>query len=122
MVKKTIIEEMARIIESGPDTRVLAEIPLLYEVQWDNLFDTIVVVYANHETCLTRLMNRDGVTRQTAIKELESQLPLDEKALRADHVIDNSGPLAETKSQAEHLARLLIRKNTTTPMAHRGGG
>jgi len=121
LVQKTIIEKMDRIIESGPNTRVLAEIPLLYEVGWENLFDTIIVVYANHETCLARLMNRDGVTRLTATKELESQLPLDEKALRADHVIDNSGPLTETKSQAEHLVRLLIRKNSGTTGVNRGG-
>lgn len=107
LVKRTIIAAMDQVVATGGNSRVLVEVPLLYEVQWENLFDTVIVVYADYETCLTRLMERDGVERRTASKELESQLPLSEKVTRADHVIDNSGMLSETNKQVQHLTDLL---------------
>ena len=106
LVQKTIIKQMEDIAASDPGARVVVEVPLLYEVQWESLFDTVVVVYADYETCLRRLMVRDGKTRDAAVKELESQLPLTEKVKRADHVIDNSGMLAATILQVEQLVHL----------------
>jgi len=107
LVKRTIIAKMDHIIASAGNSRVVVEVPLLYEAQWQNIFDTVVVVYADYETRLNRLMERDGVERSVAIKELESQLPLSEKVMRADHVIDNSGMLPGIRKQVEHLADLL---------------
>jgi dephospho-CoA kinase len=115
LVKSTIMAQMDHILASDGKARVLVEVPLLYEVQWENLFDTVVVVYADYETCLQRLMERDGVERSTAIKELESQLPLPEKVMKADHVIDNSGMLPDTNKQVEHLADLLSGSSVPTP-------
>ena len=114
LVKSTIMAQMDHILASDGKARVLVEVPLLYEVQWENLFDTVVVVYADYETCLQRLMERDGVERSTAIKELESQLPLPEKVMKADHVIDNSGMLPDTNKQVEHLADLLSGSSVPT--------
>jgi dephospho-CoA kinase len=51
------------------------------------------------------------VARSEAIRELESQLPLSEKVMKADHVIDNSGMLPDTNNQVEHLADLLSRNS-----------
>ena len=107
LVKTAIIAQMDQILASDDKARVLVEVPLLYEVEWENLFDTVIVVYADYDTCLQRLMERDGVARSTAVKELESQLSLQEKVLKADHVIDNSGMLPDTNKQVEHLADLL---------------
>lgn len=110
LVKKAISVQMDNAIESGNHARVLVEVPLLFEAHWENLFDTVVVVYADYDTCLKRLMDRDGVPRNTAVKELKSQLPLAEKVRRADHVIDNGGKLSETTAQVKTLADLLSRK------------
>lgn len=107
LVKNSIVAQMENIVASGSFARVLVEVPLLYEVQWEDLFDTVIVVYADYETCLKRLMERDGVERPVAAKELESQMPLSEKVIRADHVIDNSGMLSDTTLQVEHLVTLL---------------
>jgi dephospho-CoA kinase len=107
LAKKAIILQMDNILASGSKAQVLVEVPLLYEVGWEDLFDRVVVVYADYETCLQRLMARDGIERPRAVQELQSQWPLSDKVLKADHVIDNSGMLSETNSQVEHLAGLL---------------
>ena len=107
MVKKVILAWMNQIVESGSSSKILVEVPLLYEVHWEDIFDIVVVVYADYETCLNRLVGRDGVNKSGAEKELQSQWPLAEKVKKANHVIDNNGLLADIKSQVEHLAELL---------------
>lgn len=107
IVKRFVLSRMNQIVESAPDVQVVVEVPLLYEVHWEDIFNTVVVVNADYETCLKRLMERDGVDKAEAVKELQSQWPLTDKVMRADHVINNSGSLQETNSQVEHLAELL---------------
>ena len=65
LVKRAITGQMDRIISLEGKSRVIVEVPLLYEVQWENLFDTVVVVYADYDTCLERLMARDGMGRNS---------------------------------------------------------
>ena len=114
LVKKEIMVQMDRITASDSQAMVLVEVPLLYEVGWEDLFDTVIVVYADYETCLRRLMGRDGVGRTTAASEMESQLPLTEKILQADHVIDNTGRLTDTQKQVKHLSVLLAGSEKST--------
>ena len=76
IAKRVILSRMNQIVESGSSLKVLVEVPLLYEVHWEDLFDTVVVVYADYETCLKRLMDRDGLDKAAAAKELQSQWPL----------------------------------------------
>lgn len=107
LAQKEISALMERIISSDSRSRVLVEVPLLFEAGWENLFDTIIVVTADDETRIARLMARDEADRETAVKEMSSQLPMSEKLERADHVIDNSGTLAATAKQVEQLAKYL---------------
>ena len=110
IVGKELIVKMEHILESNDHSRVIVEVPLLYEVHWENLFDAVVVVYADDETCLSRLMERDGIEEKVAAKEIESQWPLSEKAMRTDYVIDNSGRLSETEKQVKDLVELMKNK------------
>ena len=107
LVRQFIVSEMETILNQAAYSRVIVEVPLLYEVGWEDLFDIVVVVYADYETCLKRLMMRDGVNEDQAGKAMECQMDLSEKALRADHVIDNSGSMVDTQSQVEQFAFLL---------------
>ncbi|MDH4321712.1 MAG: dephospho-CoA kinase [Desulfobulbaceae bacterium] len=99
------IENMvARAVEPR---RCLVEVPLLYEAGWENDFSAVVVVYATDSRCLARLMQRDQLSRDQAADAIAAQLPLKEKALRADHVIDNSGCWQDTCLQILHLGKIL---------------
>lgn len=81
---------------SGAAVCVL-DMPLLYEKDLDRLCDRVWCAYIPRETQLARLMQRDGFTSEEAEKRLRSQLPAEEKAARADVVIDTSGPMDYTK-------------------------
>jgi dephospho-CoA kinase len=92
---------------SGKQTRFVVEVPLLYEARWEHDFSQVVVAYADEKTCLRRLMLRDRISEAAAVKALEAQMPLADKALLADYVIDNNGPWFDTCLQVEHLRNLL---------------
>jgi dephospho-CoA kinase len=85
---------------------IVKDIPLLFEVTRSVSMDKVVVVSTSEETQLRRLEQK-GIGRQDARKRIESQLPLGEKIESADFVIDNDGPLKETKRQVEEIYALL---------------
>ena len=87
----------------GRSLLTVVEVPLLFEVGWQEDFDLIIVVSADDETCLTRVMSRDGVDRQAALAAFATQMGLAEKARMADHVIDNSGDMEATARQVKKL-------------------
>lgn len=92
---------------SGKQTRFVVEVPLLYEAGWEHDFSQVVVAYADEKTCLRRLMLRDRISEAEAVKAMAAQMPLADKAILADYVIDNSGPWPDTCLQVEHLRSLL---------------
>ena len=67
------------------------EVPLLYERDMAHLFDAVIVCWVRSDVQKTRLLKRDPTTTpELADAILKSQLPLDEKRLKADLVFDNS--------------------------------
>lgn len=75
----------------------ILDMPLLYEKNLDQLCDRVWCAWIPQEIQLQRLMQRDGFTLAEAESRLRSQLPTDEKAARADVIIDTSGPIQYTK-------------------------
>ena len=73
------------------------DMPLLYEKGLERLCDRVWCACIPRQTQLVRLMERDDFTMQEAESRLNSQLPAEEKAARADVVIDTSGPMDYTK-------------------------
>jgi len=83
----------------------LADIPLLYETGGEALCDHVVVVACSARTQLQRLVARSSLTEFAAQEMISSQMPLNEKIARADHVIWNNGASSALAAQAEILAR-----------------
>ncbi|MCX5875448.1 MAG: dephospho-CoA kinase [Deltaproteobacteria bacterium] len=102
-----IEKELSRLAELQSQARFVVEVPLLYEVHWEQDFPQIVVAYADEKACQRRIMLRDGISEAEAEKAMATQMSLSEKARLADHVIDNSGAWPETCLQIVHLRNLL---------------
>jgi dephospho-CoA kinase len=97
-----------RAQESSAD--VVLEIPLLIEQGGHERVDLVVVVYTTRERQVQRLMGRDGITREEAIRRIDAQLPLAEKVSYAHYVIDNSGTVEETEDQVTRFYKLIRGK------------
>ena len=83
------------------------EAPLLFEAGAEGRVDAVLVVTADDETQLRRLMARDGVDEGAARARIAAQMPLAEKVRRSDYVIDNSqGPEAAEQAVRELFTRL----------------
>ncbi len=67
------------------------ESAILYESGFDRrvVFDFVVCVTAPLETRIRRIMERDSLTRDRAVEWIDRQMPQEEKAARADFVIEN---------------------------------
>jgi dephospho-CoA kinase len=83
-----------------------ADIPLLYETGGETLCDRVVVVACSREIQVLRLLERGRIDRPIANQIIDSQMPLDEKINRADHVVWNNGDRAVLAEQASALVSL----------------
>lgn len=80
-----------------------ADIPLLYETGGETLCERVVVVACSHKVQLDRLVKRISLKGSEAEQMINSQLPLEEKIKRADHVVWNNGDRATLMEQAKSL-------------------
>jgi dephospho-CoA kinase len=89
-----------------PHALIIKDIPLLFELTRPIFVDKVVVVSASEQTQLRRLAEK-GMSWEDAQSRIKSQLPLKEKIKSANFVINNDGPLEETKKQVEEIYSLL---------------
>ena len=89
--------QISQAKESGADLCFL-DFPLLFEMGYDRLCDSVWCVWLPVELQTQRLMERDGLTRQEASARINAVLSSDEKASRSQVVIDNSGSPSYTLS------------------------
>ena len=83
-----------------------ADIPLLYETGNETLCERVAVVACSHKMQLDRLVKRISLTGSEAEQMINSQMPLEEKIKRADHVVWNNGDRATLMEQAKGLVAL----------------
>lgn len=103
-------EAMRREVACHREALVFVEIPLLYEAQWQDDVDAVLVVYARPGAQCCRVMHRDGVSRKQATQAIKSQMNLQEKARCADFVIDNSGQWSASCEQILALGNQLCER------------
>ncbi len=85
---------------------VFVDVPLLFEVKWQNRFDAVVFVKASKKKCIERLRKK-GFSKKGALLRWNSQLSPMKKVKLADYVIDNSASLARTEKQVRALIEKL---------------
>ncbi|MGC8814259.1 MULTISPECIES: dephospho-CoA kinase [Dictyoglomus] len=111
-----VLTEIKKRLEDFKDKEIVAvEVPLLFEVGIENWFDEIWVVYAPFEIQLERIIKRDNISQEEAIKRIKAQIPIEEKVKKADFVIYNDKDLESTKNQIKNrilsIYRMIYNKN-----------
>ena len=86
---------------------VVLDVPLLFETGGEGRVDAVAVVSAPEAVRAARVLARPGMTRPKYDAILARQVPEAERLARADHVIDTSTSLEETREAVDALiARL----------------
>lgn len=82
---------------------VFLDIPLLYELGYEDWCNQVWLIYVDKETQIQRLMARNQLTKEEAQLRISRQMPLEEKRALADLVLENTGDLETLKSQIKQL-------------------
>jgi dephospho-CoA kinase len=90
-----------------------ADIPLLYETGGEALCERVVVVACSRKVQLDRLVKRKFLKGSEAEQMLNSQMPLEEKIKRADHVAWNNGERTALMEQAKKIVSLWQEQSWT---------
>jgi dephospho-CoA kinase len=101
---KERIRELLGEYERGGAQVVMVEATLIVERGGlRSLIDGLIVVTADEETQIGRLVREKGYSRDEAVSRLGAQMPAGEKVKYGDYVIDNSGPLEDTRRRVKEV-------------------
>ena len=95
--------------EHKDEDLVFLDIALLYEANFVDLVEKVAVVYVDEDVQLERLMTRNSLSKEEAIKRIESQMSPREKAALGDFVINNSYSKEDTFQQIDEILEKLKR-------------
>jgi dephospho-CoA kinase len=102
-----IFEEEERrrkeIVQKDPRAIIIFDAALLIETKAYELMDRVILVYVDKKTQISRLVQRDHLAREDALKRIESQMPLKEKRQFADYILDTSRSFQQVQEQVEKI-------------------
>ena len=106
-----------KILECKKENKIIfVEIQLLFEVQWEKEFDYILLVSAEKETQIKRILARDKRSKEEALSIINSQMPLDEKKKRSDYVIENDGNIQDLEKKVDDFLKKIEFENILKPI------
>ncbi len=106
-----ILEEAAdlkkKIVEVYPHAVVILDAALLIETGAYEMVDIVILVYVNEELQISRLMNRNNLSREEALERINTQMPVTEKKKYADYIIDTSISEEDVEKQVRYIFEML---------------
>jgi len=92
-----------------PDGIGIVDAALMIESGGYKRFDKLIVVHCRPDVQLERLMLRDKLSRDEALRRINSQMPQDEKQKYADYLIDTSDGFELTRECTVRVHQSLIK-------------
>ena len=93
--------------QETPDAIAVIDAALMIESGGYRRLDKLIVVHCRPEVQLERLINRDGLSREEALRRINAQMPQEEKKKYADNLIDTSEGFESARAQTEAVWRQL---------------
>src|SRR3954454_15310312 len=108
-----IIERQDQILNQweliDPGGVGIVDAALMIESGGYKRFDKLIVVHCRPEVQLERLMLRDKLSRDEALRRINSQMPQEEKQKFADYLIDTSDGFELTRARTVRVHEILIK-------------
>ena len=102
--------EFSEISENNSDVSIILEAAVLIDAGWQDMVDEVWVVTTKIDKAIDRLEARNGLSREDAIKRIDSQMTNKERIEYADVKFDNSEDEEKLRSRVEyHWKRFLKR-------------
>jgi len=101
------IDEAFKELEDKKAKIVILDAPTLIENNLHEVMDLVIVVWADHNTQLSRIKDRDRLGTGEALQRINAQLSLEKKKEYANIIIDNSKDILSTEVQVRDLIGIL---------------
>lgn len=79
-----------KVLQNQDKDVIFIDMPLLFEVGYDQSCDETWLIYVTKEIQLKRLVKRDGLSIEAASDRIEQQMDIEKKRMLADVVFDNT--------------------------------
>ncbi len=112
---KQRMHQKLKALDSVQTPYVVVEVPLLFETGFQKEFDVVVLVTANRETQIKRLVRRDGMPIEAAKSLLDLQMPDEEKVGHSDYVLANNGAPGDIRDAVDQTSAQLVQKYGKKP-------
>jgi dephospho-CoA kinase len=109
VIKKQLAQIRQQSKQANKEVICIVDAPLLFEAHLAEMMDKTIVVYLSEKEQIIRLLKRNGISKDEALKRIKAQMPLKEKISLADYVIDNSKSPEDTKKEVLQLWKILTK-------------
>lgn len=92
-------------LKQSKATVTIVAVPLLVEAKMQDMFDRILLITANKDMQLARLLARETISEALAGQMVSAQIDDQRRLHYADDVIDNNGDVQDLTGQIEKLMK-----------------
>lgn len=108
LIHPKVEEELKKIKENANKNDIIIfDIPLLFETGMNKYCDKIMLVFVKRETQIKRMIERDNISEELAIKIINSQMSLEEKLKKSEIHIENNGTMENLREKIENIYKNL---------------
>lgn len=105
-IRRHILADIAEARRDASVPLIVLDAAIMLEAGWSEVCDRLVYLEAPRALRLERVTRQRGWSEKEVEAREQAQLPLTEKVVRADHVLDNSASLEHLNRQVNDLLHL----------------
>ncbi len=98
-----IMQKVFQAMDRAESKIVFAEIPLLFEGNYQSLFDKVIVVMRDMEDRIRAVAERDGLSRTQILARIKKQCNYEKNYFSGHTVIYNNGDISSLKEQVVRI-------------------
>lgn len=110
IVHPVVHQHFKEFVKKQTAVYLVYENAILFENKSEKLCDLVIVVAANLEDRIKRVMLRDGVDKESVTRRINNQWSQEDKIALADYVINNNDQ-SKLKEQVNQIHVKLMQKN-----------
>lgn len=104
-----IQKEIQRIFSENPKAVIAIDAPLLFEAKLEDICNLVIaVITKDKEVQIERIIQRDYITKEQAIKRLQAQMPDEYYTSKSQYVIVNDGKMEDIEEQVKEVIREIV--------------
>ena len=107
-ILNSVRETISRIKKDGIFDGVIIDAPLLFESGFDKECDVTLALLADKEVKIARIMARDSIDREHALKRLESQISNEDLKKKCDYAIENNSNAQELREKVGNIKKIIF--------------